>query len=243
MTCALGTGVSAASFSGAALAPNSIVALFGAGLAKETTVAATQPLPTDLAGTRVTVLDAAGTSRAAQLFFVSPGQVNLLVPAGTVAGTARASITVDGNAVADGPLTIAAVAPALFSAAASGQGVAAAVVLRVKPNGAQSYEALAQFDPAQSRFVPIPIDLGPTGDQVFLILYGTGFRFRSNVSSVLATIGGTNAETLYAGPAEGFIGLDQANLRLPRSLAGRGLAEVVMTVDGKAANTVTVQIK
>ena len=238
-----GTGVSAASFSGAALAPNSIVALFGAGLAKETTVAATQPLPTDLAGTRVTVLDAAGTSRAAQLFFVSPGQVNLLVPAGTVAGTARASITVDGNAVADGPLTIAAVALALFSAAASGQGVAAAVALRVKADGTQIFEPIARFDQAQNRFVPIPIDLGPAGERVFLLLYGSGIRGRSALSAVSLRIGDLDAPVSFAGPVDGLAGLDQLNAELPRALAGKGDVTIVLSIDGRAANNVTVNVK
>jgi uncharacterized protein (TIGR03437 family) len=52
-----------------------------------------------------------------------------------------------------------------------------------------------------------------------------------------------DAEVLFAGAAPGFVGLDQSNVRLPRSLAGRGEVDVVMTVDGKAANTVKVVIK
>ncbi|MCW5968830.1 MAG: hypothetical protein KIT57_09970 [Blastocatellales bacterium] len=34
--------------------------------------------------------------------------------------------------------------------------------------------------------------------------------------------GGTNLEALYAGPQGVFVGLDQINALLPRSLAGRG---------------------
>jgi len=37
--------------------------------------------------------------------------------------------------------------------------------------------------------------------------------------------------------------MDQANLRIPRSLVGRGEVDLVLTVDGKAANTVRVNIK
>ena len=99
------------------------------------------------------------------------------------------------------------------------------------------------FDAAQGRFVPVPIDLGPATDQLFLILYGTGVRFRSALTAVSATIGGENSEVLYAGPAEGFVGLDQCNLRIPRSLAGRGAVNVNLAVDGKTANFVTIQIK
>ncbi|MFN0084576.1 MAG: NF038122 family metalloprotease [Blastocatellia bacterium] len=238
-----GTGVSAASFSGAALAADSIVALFGAGLAKETRVADTQPLPTELAGTRVNIVDARGVSRPAPLFFVSPGQVNLLIPAGTAAGAALATVQVDGGAVSDGALTIAAVAPALFSAAASGQGVAAAVALRVKADGTQLFEPVARFDQAQNRFVPIPIDLGPPGERVFLLLYGSGIRGRSALAAATLRIGDIDAPVSYAGLVTGLTGLDQINAELPRTLAGKGDATIALTIDGRAANLVTVNVK
>jgi uncharacterized protein (TIGR03437 family) len=48
---------------------------------------------------------------------------------------------------------------------------------------------------------------------------------------------------IFAGAAPGFVGPDQSNVRLPRSLAGRGEVDVVMTVDGKAVNTVRVAIR
>jgi uncharacterized protein (TIGR03437 family) len=38
-------------------------------------------------------------------------------------------------------------------------------------------------------------------------------------------------------------GLDQVNVQLPRSLAGRGDVDVVLTVDGKIAIMVRVNIK
>jgi uncharacterized protein (TIGR03437 family) len=237
------TAVSAASFLGAELAPESIVAAFGSRLATEVKVANTIPLPTDLAGTKVTVKDSAGVERQSPLFFVAPNQINYLTPSGAASGAATITVTSGDGAVSTGKANIAMVAPALFTANSNGQGVAAAVALRVKPNGAQTFEPIAQFDPAQNRMVPIPIDLGPEGDQVFLILYGTGLRFRSNLSAVTASVGGVNSQVFYAGVAEGFVGLDQINLSLPRSLAGRGDVEIKLTADGKAANTVTVRVK
>ncbi|MFN0088328.1 MAG: hypothetical protein ACKVX9_23255 [Blastocatellia bacterium] len=235
--------VSAASFLGVEMASESIGAAFGDRLATGIQIASGMPLPNSLLGTTVKIRDSANTERTAPLFFVAPTQINLQVPAGTVSGPATLLVTSGDGAISTGIVDIATVSPGLFTANASGQGVAAAVALRVKEDGSQRFEPLAQFDPSQSRFVPIPIDLGPAGDQVFLLLYGTGFRFRGSLSGVATTIAGTAAETLYAGMAEGFVGLDQANIRLPRSLAGRGLADVIMTVDGKAANTVTIQIR
>jgi uncharacterized protein (TIGR03437 family) len=145
--------------------------------------------------------------------------------------------------VSAGTVLIATVAPGLFAANANGQGVAAAVALRIKADGTQSFEPVARFDVATNRFVSTPIDLGPASDQVFLILFGTGFRFVSAASAATATIGGANAEVLFAGASPGFVGLDQANVRLPRSLIGRGEVEIRLTANGQQANVVTVGIK
>lgn len=238
------TSVSAASFSGAELAAESIAAAFGAGLATTTQVATIVPLPTTLAGTTVKVRDSAGTTRDAPLFFVAPQQVNYLVPAGTMPGAATVTITSGSGAVSTGTAQVAAVAPGLFTANASGQGVAAAVALRVKPDGTQTTEPVAEFNQAQNRFVAKPIDLGPAGELVFLILFGTGFRNRSSLSAVSASVGGAPVETLFAGVQGDFVGLDQTNIGpLPRSLAGRGEVDLVFRVDNKPGNTARISVK
>lgn len=92
-------------------------------------------------------------------------------------------------------------------------------------------------------YVTLPIDVSDPNDQVFLLLFGTGFRYRQNLSGVSVTIGGVPVEVLYAGAQGGYYGLDQINLRLPRTLAGRGEMDVVLKVDGRTANIVRVNIK
>ncbi|MCI0423656.1 MAG: hypothetical protein L0312_31305, partial [Acidobacteria bacterium] len=235
--------VSAASFAFAALAPESIVAAFGANPAAGTQAASGLPLPTTLAGVSVKVRDSLGAERPAPLFFVSPGQINYQIPPGTAGGQAAMMVTSGSNIVAAGSAVIAIVAPGLFSANASGQGVAAAVALRIRADSSQSFEPISRFDSAQNRFVAVPIDLGPESDQVFLILYGTGIRFRSASSALSCAIGGAGSEVLFADAAPGFVGLDQVNVRLSRSLAGRGEVEIVLMVDGKTANTVRATIR
>ena len=201
------------------------------------------PLPAVLAGTRVVVRDAAGVERLSSLFFVAPTQVNFLIPAGTAAGTATITITSDDGTVSAGTVQVATVAPSLFTANASGRDAAAGFALRVTASGAQINEPIQRFDPTQSKFVPVPIDVGVPGNQVFLVLFGTGIRFRSALSSVTATIGGMPVSVQYAGPQGNFVGLDQINILLPGSLAARGEADLVLTVDGKASNTVRINIK
>ena len=113
---------------------------------------------------------------------------------------------------------------------------------RVRADGSQSLVSVAAPNTAGQQ-VPTPIDLGPESDQLFLVLFGTGLRGRTAQSAVTATIGGVAAEVLFAGAQGDLAGLDQVNLRIPRSLAGRGGVEVLLRVDGKQANTVRLSIK
>ncbi len=246
------TSVNAASFVSAPLAAESILAGFGTGLATGTQIATTDPLPTNLLGTTVRVIDAAGTSRDASLFFVSALQVNFQAPPGTVDGLARVIVSINNNIVSAGTMTIARVAPGLISANSDSVGVAAAYVLRIAGNGAQSIEPVARFDTGLGRFVPVPINLGPATDLVFPILYGVGFRNAPNTDGnldngsaerVTVTMGGpsapVNVPALYSGAAPGFIGLDQLNIgTVPRSMIGRGVVNITVTVDGRPANTI-----
>ncbi|MGH9769204.1 MAG: hypothetical protein ACREAB_17390, partial [Blastocatellia bacterium] len=133
--------------------------------------------------------------------------------------------------------------PSLFGANSNGQGVAAATVLRVKADGSLIYERAIQFDFGLSRYVAFPIDVSDPNDQVFLLVFGTGFRRRQSLNGVSVTIGGVPVEVLYAGAQGGFFGLDQINLRLTQTLAGRGEMDVVLKVDGRIANTVRINIK
>jgi uncharacterized protein (TIGR03437 family) len=243
-TAAAATAVSAANYRGESLAPESIVAAFGQNFSTATQAAPNnQSLPTTLAGASVRVTDAAGTARSAQLFYVSPTQINFMIPPGTATGAATIAFTNTNGASSTGAVNVASVSPGLFTANASGRGIASAVALRIRADGSQTFESIARFDQAQNQFVPIPIDLGPATDQVFLVAFGTGFRFRSSLSAVNATIGGTPAPVNFAGAQGTFVGLDQANILIPRSLIGRGEVNVVFSADGLPSNEVRVNVR
>ncbi len=236
--------VSAASYNEAELASGAIVAAFGQGLAATTEVAQTNPLPTRLANVVVRVRDSANVTRDAPLFAVTPGQINFMIPAETALGQATVLIVNNNAIIATDEINMVAIAPALFAANADGRGVPAGLVLRVR-NELQTYEPLARFDQASNRWVAVPIDLGPSSDEVFLVLFGTGFQRASlNATTTMtrAMLGGETAEVLYAGKQGGLVGLDQINLRVPRSLIGRGPANLFTTIGGKPANTLQVNI-
>lgn len=234
--------VSAASYRGDQFAREQIIAAFGTNLANDVQTATTQPLPTSLGGTTITVKDSAGTERPAPLFFVSPNQINYLMPAGTANGTATVIVT-NGANQSLAIVQIANVAPGIFSANANGSGVAAAQILRVHADGRQTYEAISKLDTTTNRFVAVPIQFGPPSEQLFLILYGTGFRFRNSLDGVIATVGTTNVNVTYAG-AQGFLaGLDQVNLRLLPNLSGIKDTPVSFSADGVLTNTVRVSFQ
>jgi len=225
------------------VASESLVSVFGQNLATATIVATTTPLPTSLGGVTVRLRDNVTQEKLAPLFFVSPGQINFQITPGLFSGTMLINIGNSDGFTAFGSITVDSVAPGLFAANGNGQGLAAAVALRVKANGAQTYEAITRFDQTSNQIVPIPIDLGPASDQVFLLLFGTGIRFRNSLAAVSCNIGGMVSAPTYAGPQNDFVGLDQVNVPLSRNLIGRGLVNVVLTADGKTSNTVTINIK
>ncbi|MGH9938833.1 MAG: hypothetical protein ACREAM_21540, partial [Blastocatellia bacterium] len=228
------TNVSSASFKlEMGLAPESLASALGTNLSKYPLPSEDPVPPLKLNGTVIRVKDSACVERLAPLFFVAPTQVNYLAPAGTANGAATVTVFNEAGAISVGTVQINSVAPSLFSANSNGQGAAAAAALRVKADGSQIYEQAVRFDFGLSRYVTFPIDLGDPNDQVFLVLFGTGFRYRQSLSGVSVTIGGGPVEVLYAGAQGGFFGLDQINLRLTQTLAGRGEVDVVLKVDGR----------
>jgi uncharacterized protein (TIGR03437 family) len=235
--------VSSASFSREALAVEGIASAFGTGLATRSESARSIPLPTELAGTTVRLTDANGVEQLAPLFFVSPQQVNYQIPLDVAPGALTVTITSGDNTVSFGIERVRNVAPALFTANSNGRGVPSGYGVRVR-DGVQTLIQIAQVVPtATPPLQPAEIDLGPAGDQVVLVLFGTGLRRRPDLSGVDVTIGGVKVPAQYAGEVAGLVGLDQLNFGVPRSLIGKGDVDVVVNASGVVGNTVRVRIK
>jgi len=238
----VGGSLNGASFARSTLAPESAVAAFGEGFANGTASGDGVNPPTTLAGTTVRVTDSAGVESLAPLYYVSPGQVNYLLPKGIAPGPAKVVFQAGGGRSYADWVRVESVAPGLFAANASGAGVAAALALRAAADGTRTSQPVFRFDSASSELVAEPLDLGVESDVMVLSLYGTGIRGRSSESAVKVTMGGDDALVLYAGAQGQFAGLDQVNVVVPRSVIGFGLTDVALIVDGKPANTVQVNI-
>jgi len=226
--------VSAAGF-GRRVAAGSIVSGFGSELAARTVSATSLPLPTTLADASLEIVDSAGGEHSAQIFFASAGQINYFLPEGLPSGLAIASVWRGDRVVARGSLNVQRVAPALFTL--PGQNAAAGSFLFIGSDGNRTQRFL--FD-AQSR--PVAVDLGVDGDEVYLLLFGTGIR--NFTTAATATVNDVAVPVVGAVPQGAFVGLDQVNLGpLPRALIGAGLSEVIVVVDGVESAPVEVLIR
>jgi uncharacterized protein (TIGR03437 family) len=233
--------VQSAAAPSSAVAPGSLASFYGGDLAAGVAQADSVPLPQSLGGVTLTVTDSAGVKRTAPLLYVSPGQINFVVPDGTAAGTALFAVA-GGGAGASTTATVQAVAPTLFSMNGTGSGVAAALAVAVLAGNPQTQFPVPVFQCGGSGCVSVPIDVG-VDRPVYLSFYGTGIRNLSSPANVTVTINGVSVPVLYAGAAPDFVGLDQVNTGLPLTLRGGGEVKVVLTVDGQSSNAVTIHIQ
>ncbi len=223
------------------VAPNSLASMFGSSLATATAQAQSQPLPTQLGGVTLTVTDATGAFRSAPLIYVSPGQINFVVPDGVAPGSAVFTVTND-SATQVATTTVNAVEPALFAMNGAGSGVAAATAISVQAANPQLQSPVTVFQCTSTGCTSVPISLG-VDTPIYVTFYGTGIRGRSSLSNVAVTIKGISVPVSYAGPTPGYTGLDQVNVGLPLTLRGSGESNVVLTVDGVTSNTATINVQ
>ena len=220
------TTVNAATYT-AGIAPDSIAALFGSNLATGINAPASFPLPKSLGGTVVTV-----NGVPVDLLYVSPGQINFVVPSTTASGTATVEVSLNGTVVSRGTAAVTSVAPGIFTITADGKGI---------PTGYSTFDGKV-LTPLALNGNPRPVDPGTVQRPDYLVMFGTGIRKRSVLSSVQVFIGGIQANVDYAGAQGTFAGLDQLQVIIPTTARGSGTVNVVVLVDGKQANNVSVNI-
>lgn len=189
-----------------------------------TTISATSlPLPVNLAGTQVLI-----DGIEAGLFYVSPNQINFLMPQ-TRTGTVDILVTGSGGERTQG-VGLTGPNPGIFTADRSGAGVAAALVT----TDGQSYQPI--FDDSGR---PVPVSVVDGGQPNFLILFGTGIR---NQGEVEVKIADRSCPVVFSGPHPTMPGLDQINVRLPESIRGSGMTHISVFAGGFAANLTQISI-
>ena len=205
--------VNAASFAppGNPIAPGQFLTLYGTGLAAGNRTAV-PPYPTTLNGVTVQV-----NGKASPIYFVSPGQINFLVPYSTAGPTA--TIVVQNNAVSSNPVSVpvAATSPGVYSLDQSGSGPGA--ILHA------DYSVVTAANPAVSGETVL-IYLTGMGTVAPALADGTagspGTLYRSTGSGLSVLVAGRPGTVLFNGLAPGYPGLYQLNVTLPEALANSG---------------------
>ncbi len=224
-----------------AVAPGSIAALFGNGLATQTQVAGALPLPVTLAGTSVKI-----GGRTAPLFFASPNQINLQVPGGLNAGSHAIEVFINNSATPShtGIATLVEAAPGIFTLNASGSGQAAALNADYSLNAEFERVANARPELAGSFVILFATGIGATNPSVADGQAAPGSPLATDTGTTAVTIGGVNAPVLFSGLTPGLVGVWQLNVAIPPTLPtnaatpvrvskGRDSVEATLAIAGR----------
>jgi uncharacterized protein (TIGR03437 family) len=201
--------VNAPDYASGPFAPNSILSIFGSGLAwsaqgltDDTVIDNT--LPTSLAGTSVYVMN-----EPAPVLYVSDGQVNFLVPSDQIDGNVTVRVVREGITGPAVTVTLVDAAPALFQTAAGFAIAAHADNSLVTPGSpAQAGETIVVYACGLGRTQPT---LAPG----VIPQSAAGIQELSNLTVYLGGTAIDPASILYAGLSPGTAGLYQINLVLP----------------------------
>jgi len=214
-----------------AVAPGSIISIYGQGLAPGLVVGQENPLAQTIGGVTVTIND-----QILGLLFVSPQQINAQVPSNLTDGQYTLSVQVAGQAPVTATFTVARDAPGLFFNTVNSQQYA----LALHPDGS-----------------PVTTD-SPAAAGETISLLGTGFGpYAATVvdgffpttpapalsDSLTITIGGQTPAPTWSGAAAGFVGIACTNFQVPSGLPSGTSVPLNVTINGVASNTVMLPIQ
>ena len=198
-------------------APGGIATLFGSDLASDTVSAAGLPLPYGIDGTSIDV-----GGQPAPIYFVSPTQINFVVPP-ALSGN---SVTITREGAASAVIT------AQFALSTEG-------LFRLGSTAnAAALHADGTVISAQA-----PAKRGET-----IELFGTGIGVRNPAiltPQVLPNVmvGGSPAEIQYYGPAAIYPGLDQINITIPADAPAGSNVPVLVLAGSFSSNAATIAIQ
>lgn len=222
--------VNAASFQPGPMAPGSLFTVFGSLGATSLPISATptgpgSSLPTSLGGISMTI-----GGIPVPLEFVSSGQINAQVPFEVGIGSQPLSITANG-VTRTVEITTAKVGPGTFLVSGRGAILNQDSSLNGPGNAAVGESTVQVFFTGQGEVTP-PVGSGQPASL-------TQLSFAK--ATVTATVGSQPADVSFSGLAPGFIGLGQANVKVPTLPAND--YPLVLTVNGVPSNSVTVAVR
>jgi uncharacterized protein (TIGR03437 family) len=236
-TPALSAGgiVSASDFGGFTdVAPGSWIEIYGSNLASDTRSWGTSDFvgvnaPIELDGTSVII-----GGQSAFIDYISPGQVDALVPSNVATGPQQIAVKTAGGASASVDITVNAVEPGILAPPSFNvDGVQYAVALFSDGTYVLPENAISGISSRPAK----------AGDEI--VLYGVGFgpvtpnipagqivqQSNKLASSFKMSLGGKPLTPSYAGLAPTYTGLYQFNITIP-SATPTGAVRLTFTVDG-----------
>jgi uncharacterized protein (TIGR03437 family) len=215
-------------------APNTFVTIYGQNLAYTTRALAASDiaggtLPTVLGTTGVRVLI---NNIPANIYYVSPTQVNLLIPTSLLAGPVMLQLAIDNLAGPAIPIMLQSAAPSLFQ-------LDSTTVLAVHLNGS----TITAASPAQAGEVVVLFasGLGPTNPAAIPNQIPQAAASVTPISSFTMLINGAPVnpqQILYAGVVPTFAGLFQINVQLPSDTPSNPQIQIgysgIMSPSGRA---------
>ena len=220
------------------IAPGAFISIFGQNMASTTAVESTTTYPTSLNGTQVFL-----GGKAMPLFFTASKQIDAIVPFDIAPGSLPQLVVQNGNALST-PVNVpvGTASPGVFTQDQSGSGPgailglpagSAVATLNTASNPSKAGDALAIYCTG----------LGPVSPAVTAGTPASLTDLSRTVNTVTATVGGRNADVIFAGLAPGYVGLYQVNVIVPSGIAPSNSVPVVLSVAGSSSAPVTVALK
>ncbi len=216
----------------AVVAPGSLVSVHGGSLAPQYETGSTNPLAQTLAGVVLLV-----GQRILPLLFVSPEQINALLPADLGEGEQTVKVRWGGQPEISGTFTVARNAPGLFSRTVEGKQFAAAVHEDGTPvtpeSPARRNEVVKLYGTGFGRYDrPVPDGFALPSSPVWTL---------EDKVEILA--GDWQPPTIWAGGAAGMVGAVEVRLRIGDEAPAGSTIELKVRVNGRESNTVLLPIE
>jgi len=214
-----------------AVAPGSIISVYGQGLASNLAIGPVNPLAQSIGGVTVTIND-----QILGLLFVSPQQINAQVPSNLPDGQYTLAVHVSGQPDVTATFNVSRDAPGLFFNTANSQDYAVAFHADGSPvttdNPATAGETVSLLGTG----------FGPYGTPVIDGFFPPA-PAPSLADSLNVTIAGQSAPTTWSGAAAGFVGIATTKFQVPAGMQSGTSVPVNVTINGMNSNTVLLPVQ
>lgn len=224
------------------ITPGAWVAVIGAGLASGPALQQNTPYTDNLLTTQVTM-----QGQPLPLYYVSPGQVNALIPqVGVNQGNQQLIVTQAGMQSAGVDLQVISPQPGIFSADSTGTGQGSIVSANTGIIAGSTSITPPQQPVARGQFIAIfctglgPVNGTPPPDGS----PAPSSPLLQTTVTPAVTIGGVPAPPpSFSGLAPGLVGVYQVNVQVPTSVAPGNAVQVSLTIGGVTSNVVTIAVQ